>query len=101
MKLPHPAFRSLMFLLLLLGAFAPAAVSLAAAQEPAQASAEHRPGGEVNIRIPDLNQGAFLGFSVHEILLSGLLGCVLCLLFLRWTFTARKYLPFHRSSTVH
>ena len=33
MKLPRPAFRSLMFLLVLLGTFAPAAVSLAAAQE--------------------------------------------------------------------
>ncbi len=72
MKLPRPAFRSLTLLLLLLGALAPVAVPFAAAQEPAQAAApEHRPGGEVNIRLPDLNQGDFLGFTGHEILLSG------------------------------
>jgi K(+)-stimulated pyrophosphate-energized sodium pump len=97
MKLSHPAFRAVMFLLLLLGAFAPAAVSLAAAQEPAQASAEHRPGGEVNIRLPDLNQGDFLGFTGHEILLSGLLVCVLGLLFGLWSYTRVKNLPVHRT----
>ena len=55
MKRVRPAFRSLTLLLLLLGAVAPVAVPFAAAvaQEPAQA--EHRPGGEVNIRLPDLN----------------------------------------------
>jgi hypothetical protein len=38
---------------------------------------EHRPGGEVNLRLPDLNQGDFLGFTGHQILLSGLVVCVL------------------------
>ncbi|MBA3317686.1 MAG: sodium-translocating pyrophosphatase [Gemmatimonadales bacterium] len=86
-----------MLLLLLLGAFAPLAVP-AAAQEPAQAAApEHRPGGEVNIRLPDLNQGDFLGFTGHEILLSGLLVCVLGLLFGFWSYTRVKNLPVHRS----
>jgi K(+)-stimulated pyrophosphate-energized sodium pump len=98
MKLPHPAFRSLTLLLLLLGAFAPVALPLAAAQEPAQAAApEHRPGGEVNIRLPDLNQGDFLGFTGHEILLSGLLVCMLGLLFGFWSYTRVKNLPVHRS----
>ncbi len=98
MKLPRPTFRSLTVLLLLLGALAPVAVPFAAAQEPAQAAApEHRPGGEVNIRLPDLNQGDFLGFTGHEILLSGLLVCVLGLLFGLWSYTRVKNLPVHRS----
>ena len=45
------------------------------------AAPEHRPGGEVNLQLPDLNQGDFLGFTGHQILLSGLLVCVLGLLF--------------------
>ncbi len=98
MKLPRPAFRSLTLLLLLLGAFAPVAVPFAVAQEPAQAAApEHRPGGEVNIRLPDLNQGDFLGFTGHEILLSGLLVCVLGLLFGLWSYNRVRNLPVHRS----
>ena len=85
----RPAFRSLTLLLLLIGVLAPVAAPFAAAvaQEPAQAGAEHRPGGEVNIRLPDLNQGDFLGFTGHQILLSGLLVCVLGLLFGLWTYT--------------
>jgi K(+)-stimulated pyrophosphate-energized sodium pump len=62
------------------------------ATEPAGA---HRPGGEVNIQLPDLNQGDFLGFTGHEILLSGLVVCVLGLLFGLWTYTAVKKLPVH------
>ncbi len=100
MTLPRPVFRSLTSLLLLLGALAPVALpfAAAAAQEPTQAAApEHRPGGEVNIRLPDLNQGDFLGFTGHEILLSGLLVCVLGLLFGLWSYTRVKNLPVHRS----
>ena len=99
MKHVRPAFRSLTLLLLLIGVLAPAAAPFAAAvaQEPAQAGAEHRPGGEVNIRLPDLNQGDFLGFTGHEILLSGLLVCVLGLLFGLWSYTRVKNLPVHRS----
>jgi len=98
MKLPRSAFRSLTLLLLLLGAFAPVAVPFAAGQEPAQAAApEHRPGGEVNIRLPDLNQGDFLGFTGHEILLSGLVVCVLGLLFGLWSYNRVRNLPVHQS----
>jgi K(+)-stimulated pyrophosphate-energized sodium pump len=57
----------------------------------------HRPGGEVNIQIPDLNQGDFLGLTGHQILLSGLVVCVLGLLFGFWTYTAVKNLPVHKS----
>src|SRR5688572_1504292 len=58
---------------------------------------EHRPGGEVNIQLPDLNQGDFLGMTGHQILLSGLVVCVLGLMFGLWTYTAVKNLPVHRS----
>jgi K(+)-stimulated pyrophosphate-energized sodium pump len=70
-----------------------------AAQEPAGAASEqqHRPGGEVNIQLPDLNQGDFLGFTGHEILLSGLLVCVLGLLFGWWSYVRVRSLPVHRS----
>jgi len=57
----------------------------------------HRPGGEVNIQLPDLNQGDFLGMTGHQILLSGLVVCVLGLLFGLWTYTAVKNLPVHKS----
>jgi K(+)-stimulated pyrophosphate-energized sodium pump len=86
-------------LFLLLGAIAPAAIPALAAQDVAQGAGapEHRPGGEVNLRLPDLNQGDFLGFTGHEILLSGLLVCVLGLLFGLWSYTRVKNLPVHRS----
>src|SRR5689334_7794293 len=67
------------------------------AQENAQQAAHHRPGGEVNIQLPDLNQGDFLGMTGHQILLSGLVVCVLGLLFGLWTYTAVKNLPVHKS----
>ncbi|HET6777501.1 MAG TPA: sodium-translocating pyrophosphatase [Gemmatimonadales bacterium] len=78
---------------------APIAPTALAAQEVAQGvgAPEHRPGGEVNLRLPDLNQGDFLGFTGHEILLSGLLVCVLGLLFGLWSYTRVKNLPVHRS----
>jgi K(+)-stimulated pyrophosphate-energized sodium pump len=63
-----------------------------AAQAP-----EHRPGGEVNLRLPDLNQGNFLGFTGHQILLSGLVVCVLGLLFGLSSYAKVKSLPVHRS----
>jgi len=53
-----------------------APVMLAAQPEAAADEAHHRPGGEVNIQLPDLNQGDFLGMTGHDILLSGLV--VLC-----------------------
>jgi len=60
-------------------------------------TAHHRPGGEVNIQLPDLNQGDFLGMTGHQILLSGLVVCVLGLLFGLWTYTAVKNMPVHKS----
>src|SRR5690606_277715 len=63
----------------------------------AQAEAAHRPGGEVHLRLPDLNQGNFLGFTGHEILLSGLVVCVLGLLFGLLSYSAVRKLPVHRA----
>ncbi|MEY4636044.1 MAG: putative K(+)-stimulated pyrophosphate-energized sodium pump [Acidobacteriota bacterium] len=74
-----------------------APVMLAAQPEAAADEAHHRPGGEVNIQLPDLNQGDFLGMTGHDILLSGLVVCVLGLLFGLWTYTAVKNLPVHKS----
>ena len=97
MKRVRPAFRSLTLLLLLLGAVAPVATPFAVATAQEAAQAEHRPGGEVNIRLPDLNQGDFLGFTGHEILLSGLVVCVLGLMFGLFTYTRVRNLPVHLS----
>ncbi|MGH9221577.1 MAG: sodium-translocating pyrophosphatase, partial [Vicinamibacterales bacterium] len=63
----------------------------------AQPAPEHRPGGEVNIQLPDLNQGDFLGMTGHGILLTGLVVCVLGLMFGLWTYTAVKNLPVHKA----
>ena len=63
----------------------------------AQHEPGHRPGGEVNIQLPDLRQGDFLGFTGHDILLSGLVVCVLGLLFGLMSYSTVKKLPVHRS----
>src|SRR4051812_8744308 len=92
----RPAARLL--LLLLIGtAIAPVVLPALAAQEAAQGTGAHRPGGEVNLRLPDLNQGDFLGFTGHQILLSGLVVCVLGLLFGRLSYSHVKNLPVHKS----
>jgi K(+)-stimulated pyrophosphate-energized sodium pump len=87
-----------LLLLLLLGVtLTPALLPALLAQEPAQGVPEHRPGGEVNLRLPDLNQGNFFGFTGHDILLTGLVVCVLGLLFGWLSYTHVKKLPVHRS----
>ncbi len=94
----HPTARLL--LILLFGAvLAPASLPGLFAQEVAQGTAApaHRPGGEVNLRLPDLNQGDFLGFTGHQILLSGLVVCVLGLLFGLLSYSHVKNLPVHKS----
>jgi K(+)-stimulated pyrophosphate-energized sodium pump len=69
----------------------------AAPTETAADGQAHRPGGEVNIQLPDLSQGEFLGINGHQILMSGLFVCVLGLLFGAWTYTGVKKLPVHPS----
>jgi K(+)-stimulated pyrophosphate-energized sodium pump len=74
-----------------------AGVALAAGQPEAGHATEHRPGGEVNIQLPDLNTGDFLGMTGHQILMTGLVVCVLGLLFGAWTYNGVKNLPVHKS----
>ncbi len=82
-------------------AMAALALTLALVTAPAamaaQPPAEHHPGGEINIQLPDLNQGDFLGMTGHQILLTGLLVCVLGLAFGGWVYVGVKNLPVHRS----
>ncbi len=75
---------------------APATLDVQAA--PATEHA-HRPGGEVNIELPDLTTGEalFFGLTGHDILMSGLLVCVLGLLFGFYTYTSVKKLPVHKA----
>ena len=67
---------TLALLAALLGAAVPAAAQVAA---PA-----HTPGGEVNIKLPSLEQGEFFGLNGHQFLLGGLAVCVLGLCFGLW-----------------
>jgi K(+)-stimulated pyrophosphate-energized sodium pump len=73
----------------------PAVLPALLAQQGVQT--EHRPGGEVNLHLPDLNQGNFLGYTGHQILLTGLVVCVLGLLFGLMSYSHVKNLPVHRS----
>jgi K(+)-stimulated pyrophosphate-energized sodium pump len=93
---------ALWLLALLAAAFlltSPAGVALAAEGTDAVAEHGHRPGGEVNLQLPDLttDQARFLGFTGHDILLSGLVVCVLGLLFGFLTYTGVKKLPVHKA----
>ena len=90
--------RRILLLGVTLALAASALAPAAAAQDPAPVAAqEHRPGGEVNIELPSLDQGDFLGYTGHQILLSGLVVCVLGLLFGWWSYLAVRRLPVHRS----
>jgi K(+)-stimulated pyrophosphate-energized sodium pump len=68
-----------------------------AVQTAQPSEAHHTPGGEVNIQLPSLEQGDFLGLNGYQILLSGLVVCVLGLLFGAWSYAGVKALPVHRS----
>jgi K(+)-stimulated pyrophosphate-energized sodium pump len=86
--------RRLVTLLLLAGLALTGAPALSAQEAGVPA---HRPGGEINLQLPDLNSGDFLGMTGHQILLSGLAVCVLGLLFGLWTYAGVKKLPVHKS----
>jgi K(+)-stimulated pyrophosphate-energized sodium pump len=83
--------------LLFLGPSPALAQDMAVYPDAPSQTTEHRPGGEVNLQLPDLNTVEFLGFTGHEILLSGLFVCFLGLLFGLYNYNGVKRLPVHRS----
>ncbi len=58
---------------------------------------EHRPGGEANLILPDLNSAQFLGVGGHTLLLVGLIVSGLGLLFGLSIYQQLKAMPVHRS----
>ncbi len=69
---------------------------LAQSARPSQPG-QPRPGGEANLRLPDLSSVNFLGVDGHTLLLIGILVCALGLLFGMLIYTQLKNLPVHRS----
>ena len=92
-----------LFLLIAAATLAPAVTPLGA-QDPAapaspaaQDAPAHRPGGEVNLVIPDLNQVEFFGLGGRTLLMFGLIVCALGLLFGLVIYGQLKRLPVHAS----
>ena len=69
----------------------PLATTAAFAQAPAEA------GGEASLQLPDLRQVSFFGLNGHDLLLYGILFCVLGLIFGLTIYSRLKNLPVHRS----
>jgi len=69
---------------------------LGAAAAQAQAPGE-APGGEANLKLPDLSQVNFLGMDGHKLLLFGILFCIFGLVFGMVIYTRLKNLPVHRA----
>ena len=57
----------------------------------------HQPGGEANLKLPDLRQVEFLGVDGHSLLLVGIVICILGLLFGLTIYTQLKKMPVHKS----
>jgi K(+)-stimulated pyrophosphate-energized sodium pump len=70
------------------------AAAAAFAQAPAEAEA---PGGEANLKLPDLSSVNFLGIDGHKLLLFGILFCIFGLVFGLVIYTRLKNLPVHRA----
>src|SRR5690242_6213423 len=77
------------------GCVAAAAALLASCS--AFSAQEHAAGGEANLRLPDLSRVQFLGTNGHNLLLWGILICVLGLLFGLTMYVRLKNMPVHRS----
>jgi K(+)-stimulated pyrophosphate-energized sodium pump len=63
----------------------------------AQTAARSEPGGEANLKLPDLSTVDFHGINGRTLLGAGLVVCALGLLFGLMTFTGLKNLPVHAS----
>src|SRR5262249_21710674 len=55
------------------------------------------PGGEANLRLPDLSQVKFLGIDGHTLLLFGIAFCIFGLIFGLTIYSRLKNLPVHRA----
>ena len=55
------------------------------------------PGGEANLKLPDLSQVKFLGVDGHTLLLFGSVFCIFGLIFGLTIYTRLKNLPVHRA----
>jgi K(+)-stimulated pyrophosphate-energized sodium pump len=64
----------------------------ASAQQPGEA-----PGGEANLKLPDLSQVKFLNVDGHTLLLVGIAFCIFGLIFGLVIYSRLKRLPVHRS----
>ena len=96
--------RSLPLLFLIVAAAVAPATGALGAQDPAppaspavQDAPAHRPGGEVNLTIPDLDQEEFFGLGGRTLLMFGLIVCALGLLFGLVIYGQLKRLPVHAS----
>src|SRR5436190_4859235 len=58
---------------------------------------EHKPGGEANLKVPDLTTVDFFGMTGHKLLMLGLIVCALGLLFGLIIYSRLKRLPVHAS----
>jgi K(+)-stimulated pyrophosphate-energized sodium pump len=71
--------------------------ALTAIAQPQAEPAARRPGGEANLKLPDLSSETFLGVDGHTLLMLGLVVCFLGLLFGMGIYVNLKKLPVHRS----
>ncbi|HLJ42526.1 MAG TPA: sodium-translocating pyrophosphatase, partial [Candidatus Acidoferrales bacterium] len=78
-----------------IGAASTALAFLSAVAAHAQSTQE--PGGEANLKVPDLSQVNFLGVNGHTLLLWGILFCIFGLLFGMTMYVRLRSLPVHRS----
>ena len=98
MTRPRTAFRSLTLLLvLLLGSARPPRCRCCMPRRSRPGSPSTGRAARSTSGCPTSNQGDFFGFTGHQILLSGLVVCVLGLLFGLMTYSAVRKLPVHRS----
>jgi K(+)-stimulated pyrophosphate-energized sodium pump len=87
--------RTLFFLIAIVAAVTGNASTLMA--QAREATGSHQPGGEANLKLPDLSQVKFSGVDGHTLLLFGLIVCVLGLLFGLAIYTQLKNLPVHKA----
>ena len=86
----------LVFGIIVLGSLAAPSV-VAQVPEPVLPAPSHAGGGEAALVLPDLGQVDFHGINARALLMSGLVVCVLGLLFGLVQFEQLKRLPVHRS----